>query len=125
MRFYHDDLGFDDMGIARDFRMGMVSAGRYHHHIGFNTWVGEGAPPPPPDALGLRYFTFILPNKTELERVVERVQRAGLPTEQTEEGILVRDPSRNGVLLTVRPGPEPDPERFERQTSMDSEQSHS
>ncbi len=125
MRFYHDVLGFDDMGIARDFRMGMVSAGRYHHHIGFNTWVGEGAPPPPPDALGLRYFTFILPNKTELERVVERVQRAGLPTEQTEEGILVRDPSRNGVLLTVRPGPEPDPERFERQTSMDSEQSHS
>ncbi len=100
MRFYHDLLGFDDMGLARSFRMGMVSAGGYHHHVGFNTWVGEGAPPPPPDALGMRYFSFVLPNKTELERVVERVQQGGISTEQTEEGILLRDPSQNGVVLT-------------------------
>jgi catechol 2,3-dioxygenase len=99
-RFYHDLLGFDDMGMARGFRMGMVSAGGYHHHIGFNTWQGEGAPPPPPDSLGLRYFTFNLPNQAELEHVVERVQQAGTATEQTKEGILVHDPSQNGVLLT-------------------------
>jgi catechol 2,3-dioxygenase len=102
MRFYHDLLGFDNTGLARTFRMGMVSAGGYHHHIGFNTWVGEGAPPPPPDALGLRYLSFILPNKAELEHVVERVQQAGIATEQTEDGILVRDPSQNGVVLTDR-----------------------
>ncbi len=102
MRFYHDVLGFDNMGMARSFRMGMVSAGGYHHHIGFNTWVGEGAPPPPPDALGLRYLSFVLPNKTELERVVERIQQAGIVIEQTENGILVRDPSQNGVVLTDR-----------------------
>jgi catechol 2,3-dioxygenase len=102
MHFYHDVLGFDNMGLARSFRMGMVSAGRYHHHIGFNTWVGEGAPPPPPDALGLRYFSFVPPSKTELERVLERVQQAGIVTEQTAEGILIRDPSQNGVLLTDR-----------------------
>ena len=42
-RFYHEQLGFDDMGVARSgFRMGMVSAGGYHHHIGYNTWQGEG-----------------------------------------------------------------------------------
>jgi catechol 2,3-dioxygenase len=99
MRFYHDLLGLDNMGLARAFRMGMVSAGGYHHHVGFNTWLGEGAPLPPPDALGLRYFTLVLPNKTELEHVVGRIQGAGLATEQTEAGILVRDPSQNGVLL--------------------------
>jgi catechol 2,3-dioxygenase len=103
MHFYHDLIGFDDMGIARDFRMGVVSAGRYHHHIGFNTWVGEGAPPPPSDALGLRYFTFVLPDKDELERVVEHVKQAGIRTEETEEGILLRDPSRNAIVLTDRP----------------------
>jgi catechol 2,3-dioxygenase len=102
VHFYHDVLGFDDKGLARSFRMGMVSAGRYHHHIGFNTWVGDGAPPPPPDALGLRYFSFVLPGKTELEQVVEHVQQAGITIEQTEDGILVRDPSQNGVLLTDR-----------------------
>lgn len=100
MYFYHDVLGFDDMGSARSFRMGMVSAGGYHHHIGLNTWVGEGAPPPPPDALGLRYFSFVLPDKAELEHVVNRVKQAGIGTEQSEAGILVRDPSQNIILLT-------------------------
>lgn len=102
MRFYHDLLGFDNMGLSRAFRMGMVSAGGYHHHIGFNTWVGEGAPPPPSDALGQRYFTVVLPNQSELEHVMERVHQAGIATEETEEGFLVRDPSQNGVLLTAR-----------------------
>ena len=101
MHFYHDVIGFNDMGIARDFRMGMVSAGGYHHHIGFNTWVGEGAPPPPPDALGLRYLTFVLPNETELERVVDRVKQAGIATEQTADGVLVRDPSRACLILST------------------------
>ena len=102
MHFYHNLLGFDDMGIARAFRMGMVSAGGYHHHIGFNTWVGEDAPPPPPGALGLRYFTVVLPDVTGLGSVLQRVHQAGLETEQTASGVLVRDPSQNGILLTSR-----------------------
>lgn len=100
LRFYHDVLGFDDMGLARSFRMGMVSAGRYHHHIGFNTWVGEGAPPPPPDALGLRYISFALPDEAELEQVVERVRRAGYAIEQTAEGWSVNDPSQIKFVFT-------------------------
>ena len=100
IHFYHDVLGFDDMGSARSFRMGMVSAGRYHHHIGRNTWVGEGAPPPAPDALGLRYFSFVLPDKAELEHVLEHVRQAGISIEQREDGILMHDPSQNSVLLT-------------------------
>ena len=42
--FYHGVLGFDVQGNARAFRMAFVSAGGYHHHIGLNTWQGEGAP---------------------------------------------------------------------------------
>jgi catechol 2,3-dioxygenase len=103
MRFYHDVLGLDNMGMARTFRMGMVSAGGYHHHIGFNTWVGEGAPPPPPASLGMRHFSLILPSSAELERVVERLRRAGVSAEQREEGALVRDPSQNGLILMDDP----------------------
>jgi catechol 2,3-dioxygenase len=102
MDFYHGVLGFDNMGIGRTFRMGMASAGGYHHHIGFNTWQGEGAPPPPPDAQGLRYFSVVLPDERELEGVLERIQAAGIQIEQTEIGHLVRDPSQNGVLLVSR-----------------------
>ena len=100
MRFYHDLLGFDDMGIAPTFRMGMVSAGGYHHHIGFNTWLGEGAPPPPANSLGMRHFTFVLPDKNELEHVLERVRRAGIAVQQTGDGFLMRDPSQNALILT-------------------------
>jgi catechol 2,3-dioxygenase len=100
--FYHGVIGFDVMGVARSFRMAFVSAGGYHHHLGLNTWQGEGAPPPPENALGLRAFSVVLPDKYELENVVARVKKAGFKTEQTEDGTLVRDPSMNGVILTSR-----------------------
>lgn len=101
-RFYHDLLGFDDMGMARGFRMGMVSAGGYHHHIGFNTWQGEGAPPPPPDALGLMTISFVLPNRAAWEQLLARIEEIELPYNQTEEGIQVKDPAQNGVLFTCK-----------------------
>ncbi len=97
--FYHDLLGFDDMGYAAEFRMGMVSAGRYHHHVGYNTWVGEGAPPPPAGALGLRYIAFGLPSAAELERVVAHAQALGVATTPHPLGVAVQDPSRNPVIL--------------------------
>ena len=101
--FYHGVIGFDIMGVAKPFRMAFVSAGGYHHHIGLNTWQGEGAPPPPANALGLEAFSVLLPNKAELERVLARVKQAGVATEQNEAGTLVHDPSQNGVILTSRP----------------------
>ena len=99
--FYHGIIGFDVMGIAKAYRMGFVSAGGYHHHIGLNTWQGEGAPPPPPDAIGLRYFTIDLPDQKTYDEVVARVDAAGIPSNQTEAGLLLHDPSQNGAILGV------------------------
>ncbi len=98
--FYHGVIGFDVMGVARSIRMAFVSAGGYHHHIGLNTWQGEGAPPLPVDSLGLRAFSILLPDQAELERVIARIQKAGVSIERSEAGILLRDPSQNGVILT-------------------------
>ena len=100
--FYHRIIGFDVMGIARAFRMAFVSAGGYHHHIGLNTWQGEGAPAPTPNSLGLRHFSVMLPDAAALGQVLARVREAGLASEQVEAGVLLRDPSQNGVLLTSR-----------------------
>src|SRR5258708_2701223 len=99
--FYHNVIGFDVKGLVDVMRMAFVSAGGYHHHLGLNTWQGEGAPPPPPDAVGLRYFTIELPDQSELERVMARVDAAGIAANQTADGILLYDPSQNGVLLTA------------------------
>ncbi|HET9737770.1 MAG TPA: VOC family protein [Solirubrobacteraceae bacterium] len=37
----------------------------YHHHVGVNTWQGEGAPPPPPGSRGLEDFEIVLPGVAE------------------------------------------------------------
>jgi catechol 2,3-dioxygenase len=99
--FYHGVIGFDVMGISKGIGMAFVSAGGYHHHIGLNTWQGRGAPPPPADALGLRHFTIALPDQKALDEVVARVEKAGIPANQTEDGLLLYDPSQNGVILTL------------------------
>ena len=101
VNFYHGILGFDLMGIAQPFRMAFVSAGGYHHHIGLNTWQGEGAPPPPVDAAGLKYFTVELLDQKALDEVIARVEKAQIPANQMEEGLLLYDPSQNGVVLTL------------------------
>jgi catechol 2,3-dioxygenase len=101
--FYHSVIGFDVMGISKSFRAAFVSAGGYHHHIGLNTWQGEGAPPPPTDAVGLRYFSVELPDQKALDEVIASVDAAGIPSNQTDNGLLVHDPSQNGLILTVHP----------------------
>jgi catechol 2,3-dioxygenase len=100
--FYHGVIGFDVMGIAQQFQMAFVSAGGYHHHLGLNTWQGEDAPPPPADAVGLRYFTVDLPDQKALDEVVARVDKAGIPSNKTDQGLLLYDPSQNGVMLRTK-----------------------
>jgi catechol 2,3-dioxygenase len=101
VNFYHGVIGFDVMGVVQSIRMAFVSAGGYHHHIGLNTWQGEGAPPPPPEAAGLRYFAVELPDQKALDEVIARVENAEISANQTEEGLLLYDPSQNGVILTL------------------------
>jgi catechol 2,3-dioxygenase len=99
--FYHGIIGFDVMGVAKQFQAAFVSAGGYHHHLGLNTWQGRGAPPPPPDEVGLRYYTIDLPDQKAYDEVVARVDAAGIPSNRTEAGLLLHDPSQNGIILRV------------------------
>lgn len=100
--FYHGVLGFDIMGHVAEYQMAFISAGGYHHHIGLNTWQGRGAPPPPADAVGLRHFTVDFANQEALDEVITRVDQAGIPSNKIEEGVLLSDPSQNGVVLRVK-----------------------
>jgi catechol 2,3-dioxygenase len=100
--FYTRVIGFGDMGYAPPFKMAMVSVAGYHHHVGLNAWMGEGAPPAPAGSRGLRSFSIVLPDAGELERTVSRVNAAGVLTETMDSGVFLRDPSMNGILLTAR-----------------------
>jgi catechol 2,3-dioxygenase len=98
--FYHEQLGFDIQGVSASMGASFLSAGGYHHHIGLNIWLGQGAPAPHDDSLGLRYFTVAVPDADELQRVSDRLEQADISIERNEAGVLARDPSRNRVLLT-------------------------
>jgi catechol 2,3-dioxygenase len=96
--FYHDLLGFDVM--QRDYPGALFfAAGGYHHHLGTNIWAGIGAPPPLPDAVGLRYFTVVVPDEGVLDQVAKRAQTFATAVEEEVGALLLRDPSQNGVLL--------------------------
>jgi catechol 2,3-dioxygenase len=75
LRMGHVHLHVGDIGAARDFYAGalgfeptvfsypgalFVAAGGYHHHVGLNTWRGEGVGPAPDGTVGLREWTIVL-----------------------------------------------------------------
>ena len=100
VEFYRDVLGFDliaQLGAQAAF----LSAGRYHHHLGANTWESAGASPPPPGSATLRHATIVLPDAAERDRVAARAVEAGNELEQSDAGPLVRDPSGNVLLLAA------------------------
>jgi catechol 2,3-dioxygenase len=100
VEFYNGVLGMGVMaqlGPAAAF----LSAGGYHHHVGANTWESRGASPAPPGAATLRHATIVLPDAAERDRVVAGVADSGQDPEPLGEGVIVRDPSRNALLLTV------------------------
>ena len=56
--FYVDRLGFEVMTAYPGALF--LAAGGYHHHLGVNTWRGEGVGPAPAGAVGLREWTILL-----------------------------------------------------------------
>jgi catechol 2,3-dioxygenase len=98
-RFYVDMLGFDLTADLSAMGALFASAGGYHHHLGMNTWLGEGAPPPPADALGLRYITIRLPSAEALEALRPRLMEQGAAYEARDDGLFLRDPAGNGVMV--------------------------
>ncbi len=98
--FYCDVLGFELMTYMPG-AAAFVSAGGYHHHLGFNIWRGEGVPPIPAGRVGLRHWTVVLDEPGEVVAVRERVRAAGIATEEREGGFLVRDPWGIAVLFVT------------------------
>lgn len=99
-RFYAGLLGLDV--TARGYPGALfLAAGGYHHHIGLNTWRGEGIPAPPPGSLGLSSFDLTLPNQEALDEVLASLRAGDATLDATNATALTRDPAGNAVRLTV------------------------
>ena len=101
-RFYVDVMGFDVV-----FRMPdalFLSAGGYHHHLGFNTWESKGGTPPPPGTTGLYHVAIRYPTRAALGDALRRLVEAEWPLDGvndhgTHEALYLRDPDDNGLEL--------------------------
>ncbi len=101
LRFYRDVLGFEvmvNLGSAA-----FVSAGGYHHHLGFNVWLGKDVEPRPEGTAGLRHWVVVLKQPAEVDAVRRRVVAAALPLDEREGGLLVRDPWGTAVIISTTP----------------------
>jgi catechol 2,3-dioxygenase len=83
--FYSELLGFDLQARYGD-QASFLSAGGYHHHLGANTWRGEGVGPAPAGTVGLREWTLVL-EPDALAAIRARLSAAGLG-----DGDVVEDP---------------------------------
>lgn len=92
-RFYAGVLGFETMTAFPGALF--LAAGGYHHHLGVNTWRGEGVGPAPSGTVGLREWTIVL-DPDALGALQGRLAAAGLGA-----GDLVRDPWGIPVRITA------------------------
>lgn len=98
--FYNKGLGFDVVN-RYDNQALFISSGRYHHHIGLNTWNGVGAPTPLENSVGLKWFSLVLPNQEARKKVVEQLQKIGAWVKEEHGVFLTKDPSGNHIQLRV------------------------
>src|SRR3954463_1761190 len=101
--FYVGVLGFEIMQRMGD-SAAFISAGRYHHHIGLNTWESEGGSPPAAGTTGLYHLAILYPTRAALADALRRLLAAGIPLEGASdhgvsEALYLRDPDGNGVEL--------------------------
>lgn len=100
--FYCDRLGFSiEADYMRQMGALFIAAGKYHHHIGLNIWAGVGAPPAPPNAAGIAYFTIVMPSEEELDKTLNRLKSAGIAVDEQAGAWFANDPSGITVKLRV------------------------
>jgi catechol 2,3-dioxygenase len=109
--FYVNVLGFDVIMEGRDVPgwgttgdVLFLSAGGYHHHLGFNTWKSRGGDPMPDGFTGLHHIAIAYPTRRGLADAYRRLKDVNWPIRQAEsyathDALYVIDPDGNTLEL--------------------------
>ncbi|MBT2679925.1 VOC family protein [Bacillus sp. ISL-35] len=96
--FYTKGLGFDVVSRYGPQAL-FISTGKYHHHIGLNTWNGVGAPKPAENSVGLGSFSLVLPDEESVKETIARLSSIGASVTEENGVIVTVDPSGNRIKL--------------------------
>ncbi|WP_413302748.1 VOC family protein [Bacillus sp. 1P10SD] len=98
--FYVKGLGMDV--VNRFGRQALfLSYGKYHHHVGVNTWNGVGAPAPAKNSVGLDSFTLIFDNEETRKQTVAKLQQIGAEVIEENNQFITFDPSGIAIKLAI------------------------
>jgi catechol 2,3-dioxygenase len=96
---FYNALGFE---VVSNYPQALfMSNGKYHHHIGLNTWNGEGVPRPIEGSVGLQSYTLIYPNEATVKEAITKVEALDAKVELNGSGFMTEDPSGNRIILRV------------------------
>ncbi|MFJ7699190.1 VOC family protein [Lysinibacillus fusiformis] len=99
-QFYTNGLGYDI--VARYGSQALfISTGRYHHHIGLNTWHSENAPKLGENQVGLKTYSLRLDNEEQASIMKANLRAMGAPVIDMDGGFQTEDPAGNVVLLKL------------------------
>lgn len=98
--FYVKGLGFDVVNRYGTQAL-FLSTGKYHHHIGVNTWNGVGAPKPAEKSVGMESYTLILPNDEARKQTTANLKEIGASVIEEDGKYITYDPSGNRIELAV------------------------
>jgi len=87
--FYHGALGFDVTVWSYSGAL-FFSAGRYHHHLGTNTW--SPGPSAGADEAKLLEWELVVPEHRHTKHIGERLRSAGYPLHEAPDGVRTSDP---------------------------------
>jgi catechol 2,3-dioxygenase len=97
--FYEKGLGFETVSQFGNQAL-FISTGKYHHHIGLNTWNGVGAPQPSENSVGLQSYTISYPTKEAVHHTVQKLKAIGASVKEEENQAITKDPSGNKIIIT-------------------------
>lgn len=99
-RFYREVVGLE-LTARYGGSASFLAAGRYHHHVGVNTWGMQGAGPAEEGRLGLRWFRLTVPDAQALDALAERLVSGGVALEREGGALWFSDPSGHQLVADV------------------------
>ncbi len=96
--WYRDIIGLELMATY-GAQAAFLAADGYHHHIGANVWQSAGRPVAQPGTARLLHATLVVPDETDLGRLLERARTAGGTPVARDQTWELRDPS--GIALRI------------------------